>query len=227
MNILLLSENLKFCKSFINMINNLTEKNKCYIAQNCNDFFKILKEEKFKIVVIENKYDIVKFRNFINKILSVINYTINVIIISNKVDNQLIIDNNSKIKIIFKNTNEKNIKIINDIIEINHSLTIEKKIKDELKAAGFNMKNKGDYILIDVIKYCYENGKKCDNLDKNIYYNVSKIIGVSKEQIKWNIIYAINTTYMNNINSLKEYFKTKDLYKPTPKALIINILNNL
>lgn len=225
MSILLLSKNLKFCKKIINTTNNLLEKNECYITENYQEFFKRLLDNKCKIIIIERDYDLVKMKKIINKIVLMVNYKIKVIIISNKVDNQFLLNNNPKIEIDLKIINEEN--IIDDIIKINNSSMLEKKIKDELKTAGFNMKNKGDYILVDVIKYCYENGKKCDNLEKNIYFNVSKIIGIPKEKIKWNIIYAINTTYINNIDSLKEYFKSKNLYKPTPKELITNILNNL
>lgn len=227
MNIILLSEDLKFCKVFINSIHSITEKNRCYIAEDYKEFYNLLKKEKYEIILVEKNHTADEIKMLINEIGSLVNYTTKVIINSNEYNNQLIVNRDSSVEIVFETINNENIKRINNELKTNNSLLIERKIKEELKTAGFSMKNKGYYILTDVIKYCYENGKNCNNLDKNIYYNVSKIIGVSKEKIKWNIIYAINSTYINNIDSLKKYLEIKDSYKPTPKFLINSILNNL
>lgn len=84
----------------------------------------------------------------------------------------------------------------NNFIKKDENLELENKIWKEMISAGFEMKNKGDLLLLEVIKYIKLKGKTNSNLKQDIYPYIARMLNISIGKIKWNIIYSINRTYL-------------------------------
>lgn len=77
----------------------------------------------------------------------------------------------------------------NNFVKKDENLELENKIWKEMINAGFEMKNKGDLLLLEVIKYIKLKGKTNSNLKQDIYPYIAKMLNISIGKIKWNIIY--------------------------------------
>lgn len=117
--------------------------------------------------------------------------------------------------------------IKNNFAKKYENLELENKIWKEMISAGFEMKNKGDLLLLEVIKYIKLKGKTNSNLKQDTYPYIARMLNISIERIKWNIIYSINHTYLYNSEIMEKYLQENLKNKPTPKHIIYKILENL
>lgn len=223
---IIFSDNLRFCKEIINDFQDSKNETKYYIFEQYEELLEKIPKGEFSIIIIEKKLKFKELEKVIADILMHVKYYTKIIVFSSIRDCNILKENKNVI-FIPRNVEEKQ-----NVISFNKVLKglfedCEDKIKSEIKKMGFDMKNKGDYILVKVISYCYRNYDRCSNLEKEIYPKVAKIINVSEKQIKWNINYSINSTYANNTETMKRYLSIKDMQKPTTKFLINNVLNNL
>lgn len=104
---------------------------------------------------------------------------------------------------------------------------IEKKIYNKMTNIGFEMKNKGDILLLEAIKYIKINGKIKSNLNNEVYPYISNKTNIPVNQIKWNIIYSLNKIYKYNLKDMENYFNIKITNKPTVKYVIYKILEGI
>ena len=108
--------------------------------------------------------------------------------------------------------------------------TIYKRILKELIDLGYSIKHIGTTYLAMAIYEIYnsDNEDVYVNIEKNIYSRISKITNTKINTIKTDIIKATNSMYLyGNIEQIKEYFHLDDSLKPTPKIVMITILNKL
>ena len=115
----------------------------------------------------------------------------------------------------------------NNFIKKDENLELENKIWKEMISAGFEMKNKGDLLLLEVIKYIKLKGKTNSNLKQDIYPYIARMLNISIGKIKWNIIYSINRTYLYNSEMMEKYLQENLKNKPTPKYIIYKILEKI
>ena len=92
---------------------------------------------------------------------------------------------------------------------------------------GFEMKNKGDILLLEAIKYIKINGKIKSNLNNEVYPYISNKTNIAVNQIKWNIISSLNKIYKYNLKDMENYFNIKITNKPTVKYVIYKILEGI
>lgn len=117
--------------------------------------------------------------------------------------------------------------IKNNFVKKYENLELENKIWKEMISAGFEMKNKGDFLLLEVIKYIKLKGIINSNLKQDIYPYIARMLNTSIERIKWNIIYSINRTYLYNNEIMEKYLQENLKNKPTPKRIIYKILEKI
>lgn len=107
---------------------------------------------------------------------------------------------------------------------------LTKTIINELLCLGYKLNHIGTYFISETILLAYysNNINVLNNLEKNVYINISNKYGRNIETIKSNILKATNymNTYGNN-EKIKEYFKICDYEKVTPKQVISTVLNKI
>lgn len=116
------------------------------------------------------------------------------------------------------------INYLNDT-KVNTNLNIKNSILYIMKEIGFELKNKGDIFLLEAIKYIKVNKKITFNLENEIYPIIALKFKTTKNAIKWNIIYSINSTFLYNSKKMNNYLNIN--CKPTPKSLILKIIKNM
>lgn len=99
-------------------------------------------------------------------------------------------------------------------------------ILKELIYLGFNIKHKGTKYIAESILilkfYC-----KNSNL-KDIYAIIAREHSTTSENIKSNILKSINYMYYEtDFSKLATYFSLTEDIKPTPKQIILTVLNNI
>ena len=96
---------------------------------------------------------------------------------------------------------------------------IKQNVVSELTTIGYNWKYKGSQYMLEAILFIIRqnNMDLLDNLEQNVYRNISNKYKKSINNIKTNIIKATN--YMNNDNIHNEKF--------TPKQIITTILTRI
>lgn len=146
-----------------------------------------------------------------------------IILISSK--NMLEIQNKHSNCIFIKEDNHM-MTAFKTIFHYSNKMDIENKIKKELMKMGFEMKNKGDYLIINVIKYIFLN-QDVNNLEREIYPALASSMGISEKQIKWNINYSINSIYNTKSEIMCHYLNIHPNEKPTSKLVIFSLLNKL
>lgn len=226
-NILILSNNFEFCKDINNnmpddtRILNISSKYEEGI-QNCLSIkpdIIILEMELqyYKIVFLLNEIEKLKLYNPIviiitsNNMYDVVNKYPYCSIIKRKTKNYLML--------------YRLFRIIEE--EAPDDDALENKIKAEMFKSGFEMKNKGDYFILYVLKYIKTHESIGTKLEKEIYPIVSKAIGVSEKQVKWNINYSVSSVYETKTHQLCRYLNISDSQKPTTKYILFTLVNNI
>ena len=104
---------------------------------------------------------------------------------------------------------------------------IENRILEEMHKLGFEMKNKGDYLILKTLKYIKTHNNIGTNLEKDVYPNISKVLNTEERKIKWNINYSINSLYEAKPYQVCNYLHIDVNEKPTTKYVILSIVNNI
>lgn len=224
--VLIISNNFDFCRE---MSNNMLEDAKIVnISTNYEEGLINIVNIKPDVVILECEVQYYKIIYFLKEIATINLYSPTVIIITSvnlydiaeKHPNCFVIKRKSKNYLmlykIFKYIEED---VPEDILDI--------KIRTEMIKAGFEMKNKGDFLIIYVLKYIKMNEILGTKLEKEIYSSVAKAIGIPERQIKWNINYSIQSVYDSRPHKLCKYLNIDLLQKPTTKYVIFTIVNNI
>lgn len=225
--LLLVSKNMSFVKKIYNSIN----KEKILVINLCTSY----KEMKKMINMLKPELILIELDFNINQIfelneLSFINveYNPTIILKLNINLSRYILKGNL---IICKTDIDiiEYLKKLNttDLNEDNFEFKIENTILKEMTKMGFEMKNQGDLFLLETIKYMKINEEFKNNLNKDIYPEISKKLNIPIDRIKWNIIYSINCVYRYKTDYMKKYLNTVNREKPTPKLIICSILKKI
>lgn len=126
---------------------------------------------------------------------------------------------------------EQIIKIINELIELKRisKLSIEEKIKIELKKLKYNFSYIGTIYIYETILFIYSKSlNKKIKLEKQVYPILAKKYNTTVNNIKTNIINATHEMYYDCKDEvLNKYLGHCDNEKPTPKEVISIIVDNL
>ena len=195
----------------------------------------VLKNEVDIILINDNMVDYKILEN--NEILKP--YLKSTIIIT---DNKKIDINDVKIYSIIERTSDFSIiyKVIKDCVlsrKINPYINMKsnkdniliEKIENELKYLNVKIAYKGVKYLIEAIYLLYHFEEYYDcNLEKDIYPFIAKKYCKKAINIKSNINYAVNTLYAEcEEEKLLNYLNEYSVYKPSPKRIILSILDNV
>ncbi len=223
----IVTKNMKFCKY---MINNICDNAKVdNISTSYQESINNIITNKPDVIIFEEEIQYYKVLNLIKIIREIIKYQPLIILINGS--NLCNIAEKYKKCIIIKDKRNsifricKILKHINDENFVKESL--DDKILSQMYKMGFDMKNKGDHLIVLVVKYIKENKNVGTNLEKDVYKSISKDIGVSENQIKWNINYSINSIYEVKPKIMCNYLNIELHEKPTTKVLIFSLLSNL
>lgn len=124
-------------------------------------------------------------------------------------------------------------KEINELIEIKNdkNYSIDYKVHIELEKLNFNFSYVGTQYLLEAIIILYNNyinSFKKQKIAKNIYPIIAKRYKKTVNNIKTNIINVCDLMcYDCKYEVLKEYFGDVYNRKPTPKKIMITVLNKL
>lgn len=203
LNILIISNKLKFIKRLTNsVLNNF-------------DFVKI-------IGIIGNFNELVSFElektpDFIFSDSNILNKKVNydVVYISESMSDEEIL---YQIEPFLKSKNESYLReaIVKILIDLK-----------------FNLSLVGSKFLIESILYSFINkySDLIDNLEGIVYPFVAKKYKIDVSNVKWSIIRAINYMFLEHnttsVKYLSDYFHIDYLKKPTPKIVITTIVNKL
>lgn len=227
---LVASKNLNFIKN----INNSLDDEKLAISNissNYREIISYITSYKVDVILLEFDLNLKKIFNIINLYYTYYKCELTIIIYSNIDFFQNKLNNN--LFIVKKERNDESlIKYLNSLINEKSNNTIdetelEKRILREMLNLGFEMKNKGDLLLLEVIKYIKINGKNKNNLKSEIYPAIANKLNIPISKIKWNIIYSIKRTYLYKSDIMERYLKEKLNNKATPKYIIYKILENI
>ncbi len=219
-NVLIISNDSRFYRYLINEYYKIARI--VNISYSYEEGIKNIKLKRPDIVIVKSRIQNHKIIDLLNKINILLNYQPLVLIIGNlninniqdKYKNCILLKEDiSKTNIIFQYLKDDD--------------NIENRIKEEMQKMGFEMKNKGDYLILNVIKYIKQNENIGNNLERDIYPRIATINNVSKEQIKWNINSSINSAYCSSYKIMCDYFNASNLEKPTSKFIISTLLNIL
>ncbi|MBO5477941.1 MAG: hypothetical protein J6A15_09350 [Clostridia bacterium] len=229
-NIFVISKNFDFCKKINNEINynkNNERVNIINISSTYEEaidniiYFKpdiIIVDIKIKYSQILNLFEFINKKNFyLPKII-----LINNLELSSKISNYeniLILDCES----FLEDFNE----ILYDVLKGSNNEQFENKIINEMKKIGFEMKNKGEYYLVETIKYLKINRKYEFNLEREIYPFLAQKCNVDYRKIKWNINYAVDNLYHTKTKQVIKYLDIQLSEKPTSKFIIADILRKI
>ena len=222
-NLLICSSNLSFIKSIFNTIPYSCNKFRIVnIARSFKETKKMIGSGFIDGIIVDNYKCSIDIK-YIQKIIYDSNlFPLPSIIIYSKIEKNKI-ENNNLIKII-QICPEKNEKLDIEILtklqtENKKSLeNMEDNARRELKKIGFKLSHRGtNYIIRTVILLKLSNNEEFFyNLEKNIYSIISLENKTSIENIKSNILKAINCAYKNNRKN-----------KPRPKDLLFELLRKI
>lgn len=224
-NFLIMSKKINFVKKIIDFINE-EELSKINLITSYKDIQRNIYSNIVDIMIIESKLTNKEVNDIIELLDSTKKCTIIVLINYNnnnykKYDNLYILNENDNIQMLF----------LKKLIESNYieekEEIIEKKIYNKMTNIGFEMKNKGDILLLEAIKYIKINGKIKSNLNNEVYPYISNKTNIPVNQIKWNIIYSLNKIYKYNLKDMENYFNIKITNNPTVKYVIYKILEGI
>lgn len=239
-NILIADDNFSYARNLMYYINT-TSKNArvCVIAINGKETVDILnKMNNIDIVLLDLKMPVFNGIEVI-KMLSVeqINkYKQSFIIISgeNSLMKNEVLNKDIIYKILPKTLNMSQIvtqidNLIKEKEDNKNTDNLEQKIMDELLYLGCDISHKGTKYLADIINMVFIRGEKLtENLNKYVYPVIAKRYNQSINNIKCNVIRAIETMYYNcKEQELIDYFLLQDISKPSVKTVINMVLLKL
>lgn len=236
-NVLVVDDNLNYSKNLINIITNQNPKIRlCSICTNGEEVINMITnhQESIDIILLDLKlpnYSGIEILNYIQD-NNLIKYKDSIIAISGEMDLLLQIKGNAYLhSFISKVAGFKQItREINELIEIKETekCSIDYKLHMELEKLSFNFSYIGTQYLFEAIIIIYNNKFKNKNIEKNVYPIIAKKYNKSINNIKPNIANVCDLMYYDCKDEiLKDYFKDPYSGKPTPKATMITILNNL
>lgn len=224
---LIIEDDLSFSKRILNSIlSKFKNIQLSYIATKYKEGISILSNNQIDLIFLDinlpdgNGINILEDLKYMNTIKKP-----QIIVISGDTDLPRQVYNNKYIcEVInklepFENIFRKIKEIIHNINYTNNYSQIEALVTAETIKLGYNIKYKGTLYIIEAIMYVYNrnNFDFVDNLEQNVYKYISYKHQKSINNIKTNIIKATN-----------EREKEKMLlYKLTPKASIITVLNKV
>lgn len=239
-NVLIVDDNFDYSKNLINIIANENPKIRLYNI--CTDGKEVIdvithQQEYIDIILLDLKLpnysgiEILKYmeNNKLNK------YKDSIIVISGELDFLLKVRNNTYVHSFVSKTSgfDSIIKEINELVKIKDTEknSIEYKVHEELEKLNFNFSYIGTQYLFETILILYNKYKNCfemQKLEKNIYPIVAKKYKKTVNNIKTNIINVCDLMcYDCKDEVLKVYFGDTFSRKPTPKIIMITILNKL
>lgn len=120
---------------------------------------------------------------------------------------------------------DKLIYCLNQIEALNSIKKIELYVNNELNKFNFNIKNAAYKYLKDTIIEVIKSNTNVFNLERDIYFNISKKYHKNNSKIiKWSIDKLMERMYLNtDIEIICEYFNFKYDTKPSTKFFIYNI----
>ena len=224
--ILIVSNNFDFCKEINN--NMLEEAKIVNISTSYEEGVVNTLKIRPDIVIIETEIQYYKIVYLMKEIenLRLYNPTVIIITSSNLYD---IMDKHPNCSVIKRKSKNYLMlyKIFKCIEEDVPDDILENKIRAEMFKVGFEMKNKGDFFILYVLKYIKTHDSVGTKLEKEIYPNISKAIGIPETQIKWNINYSIASVYETKTNKLCRYLNIETIQKPTTKYVLFTLVNNI
>lgn len=232
-NLLIVDDDLNFCKNITNVLTKNKNVRICKICTNGLEALNVLNKEDIDIIILDIIMPTCNGIDVLNALSSQKNskYNNSIIVISGEFSFfQQLVNNPFVYDYILKgSSNDKVLKQVNKLIE-NKDISLQRaKIANELKKIGYDINYKGTIYLIDAIfqMYLYKENF-IDNLQKDIYPIISKMYNKSVHNIKCNITNATELMYYKcDINTLKEYFNFYDDTKPTVKTVIYTVLNKI
>lgn len=235
LNLLIINDNINYCKSLLNYISEKSSKIRIYsIANTLSEGINILNTGAIDIVLIDIKYSIDTILNSFKNIENTYyeKYRSSFIVIYDRITSNnshdfihsYILSSNTQEEIILSKINE----IIETKISNFYNLELINKINQELKYIGYNLSYYGTKYLCECIALAYNNSENCDNLNKDIYPIIAKKHNKNINNIKCNITKATNAMYYDCEEArLKDYFHFYTVTQPKPKLVLFTILNKL
>lgn len=237
-NVLIIEDNFYYSKNLINMISDTNSKTRVYkISTDGKEAIEILKnrENAIDIILLDLKlpyYNGIEILNYIEE-NNLTRYKNSIIVISSEIELIVQIRNNPYLYSYVNKISgyESTLKEINKLIEIKEQekSSIEYRVCEELKKLHYNFSYVGTKYLEETILLMY-NKNKWENtkLEKEVYPILSKKYKKTVNNIKTNIINATNLMcYDCEYSVLNDYFKILDNEKPTPKTVILTIMNKI
>lgn len=220
--VLIMTSNLDFYKEINDYIQDINLNCKINVITNFEEMMEKCLKYEIDLIIIESQIK----DNQLKFLTNIFFNNSNIIIIGNNELNK-VKENLTNVEIISKYEVKEKIKRNLEKSIAGEYIEIDKKIKDEMKKIGFEMKNKGDIYLLKVIRYLKVNLKEEFNLEKDIYPIIANEVKKSKKNIKWNIDYAVNNLFDLKYDKVNMYFNLDSYSKPTTKYVISYICNKL
>lgn len=239
-NVLVVDDNLNYSKNLINIITSKNSKIRLYnICTDGEEAIEIINKhaKDIDIILLDLKlpnYTGIEILEYLenNKFEK---YKDSIIAISGELEFLLKIRTNKYIYSFINKVSsfDSVLKEINNLIKLKEAEknSIEYKVHKELEKLNFNFSYIGTQYLFETIIILYKEYNDCfesKKLEKSIYPIISKKYRKTVNNIKTNIINASNLMYYDcEYKILKEYFGICDNEKPTPKTIVLQILNNI
>ena len=222
--ILVVCKNFEFCKE---LNNEYCDKARIInISSSYEEGIKNILLKKPNVIILKIRIKYYEIIDLISKINKLPEYNPLILLISNA--NMYDIQKRYKKFVVIKDDNDvsNTFNMISKYVEFKIDC-LEKRITEEMLKTGFEMKNKGDYLILKVIEFMNQNKGIGTNLERDVYPKVASTIKISEKQIKWNINYSIDSVYSSRGNIMCKYLGISNYEKPTSKLVISSLLNRL
>lgn len=240
-NLLIADDNIEYIKNLSNHILYRNEKIRLVkITSSVYETLKCIKECKIDLILLdlimpyENGEEVLKKM----ETLKDYKYKPDIIIVSG--DTKLINKIKSKytiLDVVYKDLGFENAlsiinRNINNLEKQKRSNNYKEKVLDELLKLKYNIKHNGTKYIMETIMFIIDNYKHSEmlinNLEKDVYPLIAHRFGKSAGNIKNNIVKATNNMYNEcEMDYLIDYFEYGYDKKPTPKTVVITIVNKV